>query len=223
MDFELQRRLLAALERPHRLGMIGGDLADHVAHAASFGPLVAVVASATENTENPGSQLAAVDLGTGGGIPGIVLAALWPQWQWTLVDVRAARAQEVEATVARLGLEATCDVVVSAAQELGRAAPWRQTFDLAVARAFGPPALLAECSAGLLRVGGTLIVSEPPNALAELGDRWPTQSLEAFGLGPAAIETVEGRHFAVIKKTSSTPERYPRTPPRSDRGWPKPA
>lgn len=214
MDTELQRRLVAALERPHRLGMIGGDLADHVAHAASFGSVLTAL-----GVDEAG--ISAVDLGTGGGIPGVVLGALWPQWRWTLVDVRAARAQEVEATVVRLGLEATCEVVVSAAQELGRSAAWRSAFGVAVARAFGPPALLAECAAGLLAIDGVLVVSEPPDAAVD--ERWPTDGLSSLGFDPAEIHVVDGNHFAVITKVSETPERFPRTPPRSDRGWPKPA
>jgi len=220
MDEELQRRILAALERPHRLGMIGGDLADHVAHATYYAELFAPALGLSDST----SSVRAADLGTGGGIPGVVLAALRPDWHWTLIDVRSARADEVRAAVARLGLEDCCEVLAEAAQELGRGAPLRATFDLAVARAFGPPSVLAECAAGLLRVGGALIVSEPPESHEAEGDdgRWPPAPLEVLGFAEVEQAVVAETRFAVLRKVAETPERFPRTPPRNDRGWPKP-
>lgn len=224
MDEELQRRLMAALERPHRLGMIGGDLTDHVAHATGFSAVLAELDldEGLEHTQAVTTPIQAGDLGTGGGIPGVVLAALWPTWDWTLIDVRSARVQEVVATVQRLGLGASCEVVAAAAQELGQDTSWRESFDVLVARAFGPPALLAECAAGLLRTGGSLIVSEPPEqAGPEAETRWPVAELAALGFAPAQPAQSQGSQFMVLHKAKGTIDRFPRLPPRGDRGWPK--
>lgn len=221
MDEALQRRVVAALERPHQLGMIGGDLAEHVAHAARYSELFAGALhadSAVTNAAETAARVHAGDLGTGGGIPGVVLAALHPTWRWTLIDVRSARAQEATAALARLGLEETCEVIAKAAQELGRGEPWRSTFDLLVARSFGPSPLLAECASGLLRIGGALIVSEPPSI--DVDERWPKGPLAVLGFGEVERTTVSGSPFAILRKIAPTPENFPRTPPRSDRGWP---
>lgn len=214
VDDELQRRLMVALERPHRLGMIGGDLADHLAHAAGFASVLEEFVDERRST----TPLIAGDLGTGGGVPGVVLAALHPAWRWTLIDVRSSRAAEVDAVVRRLGLQDSCRVEAKAAQEMGRDATWRESFDVLVARAFGAPPLLAECAAGLLRPGGVLVVSEPPNTAVE--ERWPVEGLTALGLGAAELCMSGGAQYAVIAKQAPTPDRFPRLPAR-ERPWPK--
>ena len=76
--------------------------------------------------------------------------------------MRTARADEVERTILRLGLQHRVDVQGIEAQYLGHDDVYRESFDVVVARAFGPSSLTAECAAGLVRVGGVFIVSEPP-------------------------------------------------------------
>jgi len=208
---ELKRDLLAALEHPHRLGTIGGNLEEQLAHCASFS---SVLAQLVDGANAPAT---AVDLGTGGGVPGIPLAAMWPQTAWTLVDMRTARADEVERTVLRLGFADRVQVIAGEAQTLGHDPELRETFDVAVARAFGPASILAECAAGVLRVGGHLIVSEPP---AEEADRWPVGALEELGFGAPKFHHEEYGRFAVVVKVSETKDHFPRLPPRSNRGWP---
>jgi hypothetical protein len=65
----------------------------------------------------------------------------------------------------------------------------------------------AEIAAGLVSVGGVLVVSEPPEVDAE---RWPREGLAELGFGTAEPVVRSGAHFVVAHKLSATPERFPR-------------
>ena len=212
MTPDLQRDLLAALERPYRLGTIGGDLEEQLAHCASFSSVLAEVLG--ERIPHRGC-----DLGTGGGLPGVALAALWPMMQWTLVDMRTARADEVERVVLRLGLHERTEVLGLEAQYLGHEEEYRESFDVVVARSFGPSSLTAECAAGLVSLAGVFIVSEPPTTFDEPEGRWSVESLATLGFSPASFVEVDSIRFAVFRKVGPTPHNAPRLPPRPNRGW----
>ena len=77
---------------------------------------------------------------------------------------------------------------------------------IVVARSFGAPAVLAECVAPLLAVGGLLVVSEPPGGD---GSRWPAGGLAEVGL--AALDAVPGPPALFrAAQTVPCPDRYPR-------------
>lgn len=208
MTPELQDRLLAALERPHRLGMIGGDLEDQLAHCASFSRVLGQVSDVAP-------QEHAVDLGTGGGLPGVALAASYPHLMWTLVEIRTSRATEVERVLARADIT-NADVRTEPAQELGHDTAYRERATVAVARSFGPPSMTAECAAGLVRVGGVLIVSEPP---VEDNERWPADALERLGWSPAALHEDDGHRFAVLTKQALLRAHLPRRRSKPLQRW----
>ena len=74
----------------------------------------------------------------------------------------AKRCEFLRERVGRAGLRRPMLGGVGRAEELARRTDLRGSFDLVVARAFGPPATTAECAVGFLSVGGRLAVSEPP-------------------------------------------------------------
>ena len=156
--------------RARQLGFLGpGPVEDHLRHAAAFRD--AVPAPAT-----------ALDLGSGGGVPGLALAVWWPGSTWVLLDASERRTVFLEDAVETVGVADRVSVVNDPAEGHARDEAARGGFDLVVARSFGPPAVVAECGAPFLRVGGRLVVSEPPYADLE---RWPAAELGTLGLAVA--------------------------------------
>jgi 16S rRNA (guanine527-N7)-methyltransferase len=184
------------LERARALGFLGPPPpAAHISHADAFARAAAVSA-----------DVRALDLGSGGGVPGLVLAVRWPRSVWTLLDSGERRTAFLAEAVAILGLVGRVAVVRARAEAIGRDPTHRGRYDLVTARAFGPPAVTAECAAPLLRTGGRLLVSEPPDPEAP---RWPSEGLAQLGLRalPAAPATPT---IQVLELVEPCPERFPR-------------
>lgn len=154
------------------------------------------------------SPARAVDLGSGAGVPGLVLARLWPTSRWLLVEAGARRAAFLDGAVHQLGLEARVEVGEGPAEVLARGS-WRGTADLVVARAFAAPGVTAECAVGFLAPGGTLVVSEPPE---DDGRRWAGVSTTDLGLRPEDRWTTPAGTYQRLRQERPCPERYPRRP-----------
>ena len=196
--------LVGLLTEARRLGFLGpGPIEPHLGHSLAFAEAV------------PEPPARALDLGAGGGLPGLVLAALtWPQTSWTLLDAQRRRTEFLEDAVEALGLVDRVAVLHGRAEDLGRDVLHRASYEAVVARSFATPSVTAECAAPLLVVGGHLVVSEPPHA--DLAGRWPTDALVPLGFGPA--EAVTGGasampvHLARLPLAALAPDRYPRRP-----------
>lgn len=183
--------LITQLERSRSLGFLGpGPVEEHVRHAGGF---VDALASAEGRV---------IDLGAGGGVPGLVVAMRRPDLELILLDAMAKRCRFLEEALGALELRAT--VVEGRAEELGRG-PLRGSAVAVVARSFGAPATTAECAAPLLTVGGRCIVSEPPEA----HDRWDAAGLATLGMrvGPRHRG---GTALQELQQVEPCPERYPR-------------
>lgn len=186
--------LVDVLRRGQRLGFLGPPPVEvHVAHARSFlGPVPA--------------PDRALDLGSGGGVPGLVLALAWPGSRWTLLDAGERRTAFLASAVAELGLGDRVAVRRDRAEVAGRDPALRGVFDLVVARAFGRPAVTAECAGPFLRVGGRLEVSEPPDR----PDRWDERGLAGLGLRLAVRASAGEAAVAVFERVAPCPSRFPR-------------
>jgi 16S rRNA (guanine527-N7)-methyltransferase len=149
-----------------------------------------------------------LDLGSGGGLPGLVLATYYPGLRATLLDGRTERAARLEAAVRELDLADRVKVLAERAEDAGRDAALRAHFDCVVARSFGRPGVTAECAAPFLRVGGILVVSEPPPD-AGARERWPTQACATLGL-VREPHGGNGPTFVVLRQVLVCPDRYPR-------------
>ena len=148
----------------------------------------------------------ALDLGSGGGLPGLVLAVHWPASRWSLLDAGQRRTAFLATAVDALDLAARVDVLTARAEAVGRDRTHRGAYDLVVARSFGAPAVTAECAAPLLQVGGLLVVSEPPEPAPA---RWPVDALHELGMAPRAV--VEGPpRLQVLEQQTACSDRYPR-------------
>ncbi len=211
--------LVAALERAQQRGWIGsGALERHIGHARAFA------------TRLPEPAASAADLGSGGGLPGLVLALDRPATHWTLIDSSSARVDHLIRAVGELDLGDRVEVVHGRAERLAHDARFRERFDAVVARSFGPPAVTAEVAAGLVAPGGRVVVSDPPAVTAEVGaglvapggrvvvsdppavidDRWPAARLIGLGLRVVVTGAEEGTSLTTLEKTGPAPDPVPR-------------
>lgn len=202
MRAQVGKDVMSTVRRASDLGFLGGmRVEDQIDHALGF------VAAAEEILGRPPTS--AVDLGTGGGVPGVVLHGCWPRCHVVLMDVSLRRTEFLSREVEGWGRPGTTEVVRGRAEELGRHDRFRQHFEVVAARSFGPPPVTAECGAPLLTVGGLLVVSEPPQDPG--ARRWPTEGLELLGLAPVSQTRFDDRFsYQVLIKRTTTPERYPR-------------
>ncbi|MCU1369141.1 MAG: rRNA small subunit methyltransferase [Ilumatobacteraceae bacterium] len=189
------------LEEARQRGFLGpGPVEPHLDHARAF-----AVAAGTPPAR-------AVDLGAGGGLPGLVLAVeFWPETEWLFVDAQQKRTAFLRDVVEDLALDGRVHVLTERAELVGQDLAHRGAYDLVVSRSFGPPPVTIECAAPLLRVGGAFVVSEPP--ATTVTDRWPTAGLALLGCSAAEatlVGTGPGFHFARITQETSCDARYPR-------------
>jgi 16S rRNA (guanine527-N7)-methyltransferase len=161
----------------------------------------------------------ALDIGSGGGVPGIILALARPSISWTLVDSVAKKADVLRTFVAALGT-ANVEVVARRAELLGHDPLYRERYDLVTARACAPLPVLVEYALPLLAVNGLLIAWKGPITDAEL-DAGAAASAVLGGSDPTVHPTGQpalGDHrLVLITKRRATPERFPRPPGQPSR------
>ena len=108
-----------------------------------------------------------LDLGTGGGFPGAVLAVAWPESHVLLIDGTGKKARAVAQCLARAGI-ANAEALQARGAELPKIRPAaRASFDLCVARAVGPAAELVREFAPLVASGGRIFLMKGPNTAAD--------------------------------------------------------
>ena len=186
--------LLEVLERARRLGVLGpGPVLDHVSHAEGF---IAALEGLAE-----GSLV--IDLGSGGGVPGLVIAEARPDLRVVLLDSLERRVALLAEAIVALNWEGRVVAELARAEDTGRSPQWRAQVDAVTARSFGPPATVAECAAPLLQINGVLVVSEPP----EETDRWPADGLAPLGLLDEGSPVPGMRR---LRQVSLCPDIYPR-------------
>ena len=200
-EFHLPDRgdLTEALRIAQRLGVISAlDLEAEITHCERFAAAV------------PRGTSMLVDLGSGGGLPALVIAVLRPEISMVLVERREKRADLLRRQVIRLNLanQLTVECVDSDAhRSSGRLSG---QFDAVTARSFGTPEATARAAAHYLRDGGTLVVSEPPGST---GDRWrvaePEFTLQSLEHGIASLRWNTSTHdTGVSRETRSDQERH---------------
>lgn len=149
-----------------------------------------------------------VDVGSGGGYPGIVLAIVLPGVRFTLLEATGKKAAFLESAVARLGLS-NAEVVNDRAERVGAmGGPLRERFDVAVCRAVGVLPLALELCVPLLRVGGLAVLSKGQRAEQELADAAEaSRRLRVEHAGTVATPTGT---LLVFEKVARTPRDLPR-------------
>jgi 16S rRNA (guanine527-N7)-methyltransferase len=196
-------RLLFAANATMNLTAIRDPQEAWTRHVLDALTLVGPIASA----EASGERLRALDLGSGGGVPGLVLACVMPQVEFTLVEATGKKAKFLEEAAQALGL-ANVEVLAERAETLGQD-PWlRASRDVVVARAVGPLRVLLELAIPLLRIGGTMLAVKGQRAPEEIAEaKRALHMLHAVVID--SIRTPTGT-IVVVEKSRETPKLYPR-------------
>ncbi|WP_415398867.1 16S rRNA (guanine(527)-N(7))-methyltransferase RsmG [Synechococcus sp. W4D4] len=164
--------------------------------------------------QNPDAPLRCIDVGTGGGFPGLVVAIAFPQAQLTLVDSVGRKTQAVEAMAQSLGLGDRVDLRCERIELTGRQKRCRGQFDLAMARAVAAAPVVAEYLVPLLAPGGQALLYR-----GQWGPEDQTQLEKAARQLKAQIQSCRqeelpaerGQRTAILlSPTETCPKTYPR-------------
>jgi 16S rRNA (guanine527-N7)-methyltransferase len=167
-----------------------------------------------------------MDLGTGGGIPGAIIAIAFPEVPVTLMDATGKKLAAVKTMLDAIGV-ANATTLHGRAEDLAHLPEWRDRFTVVTARAVSSLPALAELGLPFLKRQGTLVLPKGPNiadeltaargACATLGGR--VAMVSVLPDNGSQIETT----LVTITKTRDTPAAYPRRsglPSRSPLGVP---
>jgi 16S rRNA (guanine527-N7)-methyltransferase len=156
-----------------------------------------------------------IDIGSGAGFPGLILAIACPDLEVHLVDSVGKKTRFLTEAADALGLGDRVTVHTARAEEMAHDKKLRETFSLATARAVGKLALVAELALPLLAVNGQLLAqksrdqaaaeaAEAESAIATLGGK-------IIGTEPCPPEmTSRDVVIVVVEKATPTPTRLPR-------------
>jgi 16S rRNA (guanine527-N7)-methyltransferase len=162
--------------------------------------------------EHLGEGEKVVDVGSGGGLPGLPLKIALPRLDMTLIEADQTKAAFLVSACSALGLRGV-EVVARRAEEVGQDPRYRESFDVAVARALAPMPVLVELCLPLIRVGGRLLAQKTETedldgarrAIDVLGG-----ALNSAIAAPSAARSAGT--VVIIDKLRPTPRGYPRRP-----------
>lgn len=154
-----------------------------------------------------------VDVGSGAGFPGLVLALARPDLKMTFIEATRKKCAFIEATTQKFDIQGA-QVFAERAEDVARDDRFRDHFDVATARALGSFAEVAELCLPLVRIGGTVVLWRGEDAegevkrcekpLDELGGQ--LRDVRVYELPDSAMRY----HLVTVEKVGETPEKYPR-------------
>ncbi len=208
-----ERYLALLLEWNERAGLTSVTDPQEVQHR-HFGESLSLLAALRGVGLLPaGASMRVADLGPGGGFPGVPVRIVEPALDLVLIESNQRRAEFLRHLAAELALERV-EVEPRRAEDAGRVPALREGFDLVMARALAPLAVLVEYALPLLRRGGVLAAPKGSRAAEEL-----EQAAAAIAaLGGVALPSVplslpEGappQTVLLVRREGDLDERYPR-------------
>jgi len=176
--------------------------------------LVAPMIDAIERAEaeskagrREGADVTAIDIGSGGGFPGLPLAITLPQVRFTLLEATGKKARFLEEAIAALGLH-NARVVNDRAETIGQDATHRGAYDVVIARAVGPLPILLELTVPLARIGGIVLAIKGERAELEIAES--KKALHVLHASLAGTLRTPTGTIVAIEKRRATPTAYPR-------------
>lgn len=154
------------------------------------------------------------DLGSGAGLPGLVLAACLPGARFDLIESLGRKCGFLRGAADRMGLENVA--LVCERSEDWASSRGREAYDAVTARAVGSLATLAELASPLLRDGGVLVVWKGARSDAEESEL--ARGAPRLAMDPLEIRSVRpysgsrDRHIHLLRKNGPTPNGLPRRP-----------
>jgi 16S rRNA (guanine527-N7)-methyltransferase len=181
-----------------------------------FGEALALlVALRDRGVLQAGTSTTVVDLGSGAGFPGLPMRIVDPSIRLTLVEANGRRCRFLKAVVAELALDHV-QIVQARAEEAGRDREMRGTFDVSVARALAPLAVLVEYALPLLRNGGLLAAPKGSRAFEEIAEASAAITMlggMVEGTVPLSLGSEVPPQWAVlVRRVGPIDDRYPRRP-----------
>lgn len=157
----------------------------------------------------PGNRV--MDLGTGGGFPGVPLAIVYPQTDFILADSLNKRLKVIDELCGEIGIS-NVSTVHGRAEDLGHNQEYRETFDCCVSRAVANLSTLCEYCLPMVKPGGYFIAYKTGTAEEEIKNA--EKAIEILGGGKAEIISSDHENidhcFVKIKKLQNTARQYPR-------------
>lgn len=208
-----ERYLALLLEWNERAGLTSVTDIEEIQHR-HFGESLAVLAALrAAGVLVEGGPTRMADLGPGGGFPGVPMRIVEPALDLVLIESNQRRAEFLRHLAAELALDRV-EVVPARAEDAGRAPALREGFDLVVARALAPLAVLVEYGLPLLRRGGVLAAPKGSRASEEMTEA--AGALTALGgvaLEPVPLSLPEGappQVVLLVRREGDLDDRYPR-------------
>lgn len=154
-----------------------------------------------------------IDIGAGGGLPGIPLAIVLPGIDFTLLDATGKKVMVLREIVADLGL-GNARALHGRAEEIARDFTHRARYDFATARAVASLPALVELTLPLLKRGGRALLPKSSNIDDELREGEAAAAIVGGHIEPVTVLSpgTDGRvtHLVVLVKMGETPKRFPR-------------
>lgn len=156
-----------------------------------------------------------IDIGTGGGFPGLPAALVFPKWQVSLMDSTRKKIAAIETMVTTLGLS-NVTLLAERAEHVGHQPIHREAFDLALIRAVGSTNTCAEYALPLVKPGGRIVFYRGQWDPAEAGDlnavlpRLGGKLLQVRRMETPMTQGI--RHYVDVRKVDRTPDTFPRSP-----------
>ena len=154
------------------------------------------------------------DLGSGAGLPGLVISAVMPDCRVDLIESASRKCAFLREAVERMGLSNAA--VVCERSEEWAAGEGREAYDVVTARAVGRLATLAELASPLLRDGGVLVAWKGGRSAEEEAEG--ARAAERVAMEPTEIRSMQpypasrDRHIHLLRKNGPTPNGLPRRP-----------